>query len=118
VESAYDRVWRRIHPDSALEVDLMDIAILAEGGQIGRGIVHLIGPVIATCALVTWLTFTIRASYRKQHPERRHDQSPHRGDTTAAQPWGYGGGGVYHYEPGMYSHSYEPNEVEYNDENR
>jgi hypothetical protein len=79
--------------------------VLADPGQVGKGIGLLIGPVVIALALITWLTLVIRASSRKIKPERP-DQSPHRGPME---------GGLYRYSPGMYSHSYAPGEAEYVD---
>jgi hypothetical protein len=91
----------------------MDITVLAESlaesSPTGLGILMVVGPIIVFAALITWLGLTIMASARRQRPERRHDQSPHRGPME---------GGVYRYRPGMYSHSYPPGEADYRDENR
>lgn len=56
-------------------------------------------PVFATLALLGWLWVTVAASSRKVHPERRNDQTNHRGMEQ---------GGLYYYRPGMFSHSYPP----------
>ncbi|MFI0355843.1 hypothetical protein [Actinomadura sp. 9N407] len=79
--------------------------VLADPGQVGSGSTLLFGPLIIALALITWLTLIIRASSRKVKPGRP-DQSPHRGPME---------GGLYHYSPGMYSHSYAPGETEYVD---
>ncbi|HEU5029181.1 MAG TPA: hypothetical protein VFV01_30015 [Spirillospora sp.] len=56
-------------------------------------------PVLATVGLLAWLYVTVTASSRKVHPERRNDQTNHRGMEQ---------GGLYYYRPGMFSHSYPP----------
>ncbi|GAA2135886.1 hypothetical protein GCM10009727_30380 [Actinomadura napierensis] len=56
-------------------------------------------PVLGTVALLGWLWVTVAASSRRIHPERRNDQTNHRGMEQ---------GGLYYYRPGMFSHSYPP----------
>ncbi|MDL4820846.1 hypothetical protein [Actinomadura opuntiae] len=56
-------------------------------------------PVLGTVGLLAWLWVTVSASSRKIHPERRNDQTNHRGMEQ---------GGLYYYRPGMFSHSYPP----------
>ncbi|GAA3968849.1 hypothetical protein GCM10023085_58970 [Actinomadura viridis] len=81
----------------------MDVTILAQAGHIGRGFALWLVPIIIFGALLTWLTLTILASSRRIHPERRKDQSPHRGPEE---------GGLYQYSPGIYSHTHPPGEAQ------
>ncbi|MGI5166832.1 hypothetical protein ACQEU3_21010 [Spirillospora sp. CA-253888] len=62
----------------------------------GVGMSLLFGPLIIALALVTWLALVGFASWPGAHPSRGYDQSPHRGPAE---------GGMYHYRPGMFSHS-------------
>ncbi|MFF5260161.1 hypothetical protein ACFY4C_14520 [Actinomadura viridis] len=80
----------------------MDTTVLAQSGHLGAGIVLWLVPAIIAGALLTWLTLTILASSRRIHPERRNDQSPHRGPEE---------GGLYQYSPGIYSHTHPPGEA-------
>ncbi|MFD0691496.1 hypothetical protein [Actinomadura fibrosa] len=63
-------------------------------------------PVVVVLGLLVRFPMLTQASSRKLHPKRRRDQDNHRG---AEQ------GGFYAYTPGMYSHSYPPGEVKYED---
>lgn len=56
-------------------------------------------PVAITLGLLTWLFLARQSSSRKIHPDRRNDQTNHRGMEQ---------GGTYTYRPGMFSHSYPP----------
>ncbi|OLT38428.1 hypothetical protein BJF79_27020 [Actinomadura sp. CNU-125] len=56
-------------------------------------------PFTATLAVLTWVFLTRASSDRKIHPDRRNDQTNHRGMEQ---------GGTYTYRPGMFSHSYPP----------
>ncbi|MDL4772800.1 hypothetical protein [Actinomadura xylanilytica] len=77
----------------------MAATILADASMLGHNLPYWLGPAIITISMVVWLGLTLSAAIRKIHPERRHDQSPHRGPIE---------GGLYQYRPGMYSHSYPP----------
>jgi hypothetical protein len=92
-----------------MDITVAAASVLAEASPVGAGILTVLGPIIVFSALAVWLGLTIMASHRKQHPERRHDQSPHRGPME---------GGLYRYRPGMFSHSYAPGRTRYHDENR
>jgi hypothetical protein len=74
---------------------------------VGNGPGLWLAPLVIALALATLITLTIRASFRPIRIDKRHDQSPHRGSVE---------GGLYHYSPGMYSHSYPPGSVKYLDE--
>ncbi|TDD74515.1 hypothetical protein [Actinomadura rubrisoli] len=82
-------------------------AVLANTAPRGAMIGLWLLPIAAVIALVARLPMLTQASSRKLHPQRRNDQHNHRG---AEQ------GGFYEYTPGMYSHSYPPGEVKYNDD--
>ncbi|MFI6514746.1 hypothetical protein ACIBF1_04205 [Spirillospora sp. NPDC050679] len=66
------------------------------GNPTGVGVSLLFGPLVVALALVTWLSLVGFASWPGAHPPRGYDQSPHRGPVE---------GGMYHYRPGMFSHS-------------
>ncbi|MFC9973703.1 hypothetical protein ACFVH6_22685 [Spirillospora sp. NPDC127200] len=66
------------------------------GNPTGVGVSLLFGPLVVALALVAWLSLVGFASWPGAHPPRGYDQSPHRGPVE---------GGMYHYRPGMFSHS-------------
>lgn len=80
----------------------MSARILAETAPVGDNAILWIGPIIIAASLVAWLVLTVTASFKRIHPERRMDQSTHRGPVQ---------GGFYTYWSGMFSHSYPPGEV-------
>ncbi|MFB4301475.1 hypothetical protein [Actinomadura sp. NTSP31] len=81
------------------EVDGMLATAYADNAHIGAMYWAWIIPVLGTAGLLAWLWVTVSASSRKIHPERRNDQTNHRGMEQ---------GGLYYYRPGMFSHSYPP----------
>ncbi|MBO2454874.1 hypothetical protein J4573_47850 [Actinomadura barringtoniae] len=50
--------------------------------HLGSSIGLWAAPLVIGLALVTWITITIRASFRPIRIDKRHDQSPHRGSAV------------------------------------
>jgi uncharacterized cupin superfamily protein len=91
----------------------MDMTLLAEAVLAARNVswgLVLAAPLAAAAALVLWVRMTRHAAKNPREPQKRFkDQDNHRGREQ---------GGYYQYTPGAYSHSYNPDETSYNDENR